>query len=198
MDTNIEDKLVHQIEKNLSNSMNENLFTGGRVYEENGGKEQSKSSIDTSRSKGRVHNNMTTVEHYETPPPVPTLTREQYIRQAREACLRQLDSIPSGLGNVDYSNEGKDPGLDLLGEVKKNKVNKMFPQTSVKNSEQEAADFRSLLIRTVCCLVIFLFVFIIDKLKVQWGEFSYLVVRDYITNNDKLSVLEELIISWLK
>ena len=33
MDTNVDDKIYHQIQKNLSNNINEDLFTTGRVFE---------------------------------------------------------------------------------------------------------------------------------------------------------------------
>ncbi len=170
METSVEDKIVHQIEKNLSNNINENLFTAGRVYEEK--------KLDHS---------------------FPQLSRAEYIRQAREACLRQMNttsSITRGAGNPIDENEILHP---VFSNTRKKREGNLFQSMDEEeNSALEVAAFRSLIIRTVGAVVIFLSIFIIDRFKMKWGDFSFQTVENFIRGKDGLAALEELIVSWLK
>ena len=46
--------------------------------------------------------------------------------------------------------------------------------------------------------MVFASIFLIDKIKVDWGVFSYETIRQYVTGNNQLKVLEEILVSWLK
>ena len=46
--------------------------------------------------------------------------------------------------------------------------------------------------------MVFISIFIIDKIKLNFGTFSYNTIRQYVTENNQLKVIEEIIVSWLK
>lgn len=198
MDTNMEDRMLHQIQTNLSNSIDENLFSTGRTFEVNHAANKGLPMDSMGRGDTSIGEKETAFEAMESTYPSTKLTRAEYIRQAREACLKQLGTVPQGARNMEHVQEANDQNAPLLPSKKKNRLIKLFPEVSDEDTQKEAASFNSLIIRTVCCVVIFLSIFVIDKLKVEWGEFSHLTVREFITGNDKLSALEEIIISWLK
>ncbi|NLK03544.1 MAG: hypothetical protein GX319_03925, partial [Clostridiales bacterium] len=88
-----------------------------------------------------------------------------------------------------------------LGKKKRDKASRLFFEGADKEEEdnqEEFSAYRSLIIRTVCAVAIFACIFIIDKLKVDWGTFSYNQIREYVTGNNQLKTLEEIIISWIK
>lgn len=197
MDTNYDDKIIHQIETNLSNNMNDSLF-------------------NTGLEKVNIEDMASDIEYVDSPMSytqndLPPLSRAEYIRQAREACLRQLHSVPRQprvyedysidtetlATEKSYKKKGK--GLGLFSDGSSNRV-----QTWTENrydeeaSPQEIASFRALIIRTVCAIVIFLFIFAIDKLNIEIGDFSTSIIRDYVTGNDTLKKLEEFVVTWLK
>lgn len=189
MDTNYEDKMYHQIEKNLSNNMNENLFSSARTFENTKAEEQSFTASDASTENGwNLNQDIKS----------PKLTRAEYIRQAREACLKAMSSQNSSgkaLENIAHGDPQEIPGLP---KKKRTGMDLLFGAEDEEASLQEVASYRSLIIRTVCAVVLFLTVFLIDKFKVNWGDFSYELVREYVTGKDHLKELESLIVSWLK
>ena len=68
----------HQISKNLSNNLNEGLFDTGKIFEHDGHNSSDVvSENDFNREDGTI----------------PIISRAEYIRQAREACIRQMDSL---------------------------------------------------------------------------------------------------------
>ena len=64
--------------------------------------------------------------------------------------------------------------------------------------EKELLSYKSLVIRTVCALVIFFSLFIIDKIKFELGNFTYETIRHYVTGFNQMDIIEEIIVSWLK
>ena len=91
--------------------------------------------------------------------------------------------------------------------TEKKKVNRLrlfgentYTEEMIEQGEtpQELASFRALIIRTVCAIVIFLAVFIIDKFEIKIGEFTFEKVREYVTGKDTLKALENIIVTWLK
>lgn len=205
MDTNVDDKIYHQVQKSLSNNINEDLFSKQPFA--------SSSIFDTPRSLVNTGNleREATNETHEYENQSPTLSRAEYIRQAREACLRQMSASQNYSRTMDaFDFESEPQSVDLLHK-KKSKVMNLFHDgnktsgtiwgdnaANEENSPQEIASFRNLIIRTVCALVIFLTIFAIDKFETKIGGFSYLMVREYITGNDRLQQLENIIVTWLK
>lgn len=222
MDTNMEDKMVRQIEKNLSNNINENLFLTGRVFEKKETKD-SENSIrnlqsttvvrsqdlklpeDIEKQEKLLNDNYKSSYDYDYSYLTPGMSRAEYIRQAREACLRQLSSAGQ------YSSRTYDTPItdteDTPSEQLKRKTTnamKLFHDdirrdtTREEPTPQELASFRSLIIRTVCAIVIFLSIFIIDKFNIKIGGFTKEVVQEFVTGNDTLKTLEDIVVSWLK
>lgn len=122
------------------------------------------------------------------------VSREEYIRQARESCLRQLDSLHA----QSLSANEQIYDIDTIPEGRKTKALSLPVHSERAHSLKEAKSFRSLIIRTVCAAVIFLSIFIFDMLKVEWKSFSYRTIRQYVTEKDVLSDLETMLVSWLK
>ena len=214
MDTSYEDNMYRQIENSLSNNINDRLFVPIEMIDRPTFRGKSnKQSVDTisydeetvkkepdflevykaNEDRGDVGNDA--VEYREEEP---RLSRAEYIIQAREACLRQMSLMDSsGRPYDDYGND-LDSIYSTHERKKRSKVERLFNDTEEEVPPEELASFRSLIIRTVCAAVIFTSIFIIDKVKVEWGVFSYETIQRYVTGNNQLKVLEELIVSWLK
>lgn len=214
MDTSYEDKMYRQIEKSLSNNINDKLFVpiemiDRRIYTGKNKKkivdsvsyeedvvEKEPVDLDNNKSyddRGEINN---AIAQYKDEGP--RLSRAEYIIQAREACLRQMNSINSTGRTFDYYGGDEDAIYSSHGRKKREKVDMLFNKGDEEALPEEIASFKSLIIRTVCAIVIFLSIFIIDKVKVDWGVFSYETIRQYVTGNNQLKALEEIIVSWLK
>ncbi|NLC17755.1 MAG: hypothetical protein GX757_00820 [Clostridiales bacterium] len=206
MDTKYEDNILSQIEKNLSSNINENLFLTGRVFE--GANTLTKKKFlqeheEASRSLNSEKEEYPLVskEHISEIPP---LSRAELIRQAREACLKQLN------GSQTYSRPYEPSYISLdninadVPVVKKEGHFRLFangPRSDMTRDEaspQEIAAFRSLIIRTVCAVILFLSLFIIDKFDLKIGNITNTRIKEYITGNDALKALEDMIVAWLK
>ena len=174
MDTSYENKMYKQIEKNLSD--NDKLFVPIEIVEEN--------------------TQMDIVDEYKEIEP--RLSRAEYIRMAREACLRQMDEInySARFNDINYGEDN--PNEDIHDRKKKDKGKSLFYDGSEEVLPEEAASYRSLIIRTVCAVVVFMSIFVIDKLKVDLGAFSYENIRQYVTASDNLKALEKILVSWFK
>lgn len=128
----------------------------------------------------------------------PAMSRAEYIRLAREACLRQLYTMESTSGSHSYigSDELNNP---FSVRRKKDKVEKLFQEGRDEDVlSEELAAYKSLIIRTVCAIIIFMSIFLIDKFRVKVGNFSYETIRQYVTAFDQMEKIEEKIVSWLK
>ena len=197
MDSNFEDKIINQIETGLSNQMNESLFTTGL---------EKINSSDTQENAEYADRNYDYIGNQ-----MPPLSRAEYIRQARAACLRQLNNIQDRTGSYeDYSldtdtfaqekpNKKKARGLGLFQEGS-SPVQAMSAGSRgyEENLPKEIASYRALIIRTVCAILIFLLIFAFDRFDLAIGQFTSESVREYVTSNDTLKKLEELVVIWLK
>jgi len=211
MDTKMEDKMYHQIEKSLSNNINENLFTSGRVFEKENLPILHSSVIEPIKSVSVLEEPAReylseSIDHISQPP---ALSRTEYIRQARESCLRQLSNQSAKM--MDSYNLDSDDQDPALHNKKKAKALKLFKDsekalrspwnrstTYEENSPEDIASFQSLVIRTICSVVLFLCIFLIDKFDFSLGTFSKGLVREYITSNDSFVKLEQIVVTWLK
>lgn len=208
MDNNSEDKIVRQIEKSLSNNINENLFMTGKTYEYNRSFMKGNNALLPAEEQNRLETekeDYPLVSYDYISNTQPTLSRAEYIRQAREACLRQLSNIQlySRPYDVNYMDTEVIPTEQL--NQKKAKAWKLFHEegevksdSKTENTPQEIASFRALIIRTVCAIVLFISVFIFDKLELNIGGLSNHMIQSYITGNDSLQQLENFVVSWLK
>ena len=174
VDTNYEDKMYQQIEKSLSSNIDDGIYVPIEIIED-------KAAI------------------YEVQDEGVRLSRAEYIRQAREACLRQIDAYDSRskLSEIYY---GQDSQADIFHDrKKKDKIRNLFSDSDQEDAlPEEIASYKSLIIRTVCAIVIALSIFIIDKIKLDFGAFSYNTIRQYVTENNQLKLLEDILVSWFK
>lgn len=202
MDTGYENKLYQQIEQNLSN--NDKLFVPIEIIDENTYHSKKNRQENTIQDKSYLldntyNNEINQIDTIgELKEDRPRISRAEYIRLAREACLKQMDATGSSSGASDiYFRD--DYQTDALSSKKREKANNLFFDGSDEEAlPEEVASYKSLIIRTVCALVIFAGVFIIDKMKLDWGAFSYETIQEYVTGNDKLKTLEDIIVTWLK
>jgi hypothetical protein len=207
MDSKVEDKIVRQIEKNLSNNINENLFLTGRIFEQDTKEMQNvtMNHSDTALQTTETPANYSVSSYDHANQPSPILSRAEYIRQARESCLRQMSAIQSGAATYNTIYPDADPqSVELLGR-KKAKVMRLFHEDSAtekiyreENTPQEIASFRFLIIRIVCAVLLFLTIFILDKFKITIGMLTPDVVKEYVTGNDTLQEIENILVTWLK
>lgn len=191
MDTNMEEKMVRQIETKLSNHMPEDLFSTDRSIES----KQIIGGLSVSSNKVTKTEEVLDLGHNDSDTPSIPMTRAEYIRQAREACLRQMNSHPQDSKVVNYVVEDAQIQHSSIGEL--GSIQGYYPSSPSEVGKEELA-YRSLLIRSICCLVIFLFIFLFDKFDVNIGKFSGDTIREYIVNRDRLVDLENIIVSWFK
>lgn len=197
MNSSYEDKMYRQIEKSLSNNINDKLFVPIEMINEPKYSSPSNNQIVDSvdYKPYAIENSNGTIDDYNE---VPKISRAEYILQAREACLRQMAS-PDISGRIsDIYTGDQDDLYSSYGKRKRSKLDRLFNEGDEEVPPEEMASFRSLIIRTVCAAVVFLSIFIIDKVKVDWGVFSYETIRHYVTGNNQLKALEEIIVSLLK
>lgn len=202
---NNEDKIVHQIEKSLSNNINEDLFMTGRLYEDHKAPSVKSNSalIPEGRRKSSSSNGeypLVSSEHRSDSQV--TLSRAEYIRQAREACLRQLSSsqVYSRPYDVNYM-ESDTPVLEV--EDKNNsKEWGLFQKAKATNpleeSEQDIASFRSLMVRTVCAILLFVTIFVIDKFEIKVGNITHTMIQEHVSGNNTLQEVENWLVGWLE
>jgi len=211
MDASYEEKMYRQIEKSLSGNINDKFNTAidlsekSAGYKNNAAVSSSYKEDFTYRDQRSIENwnenelSANQVENSRYQQDRPPISRAEYIRLAREACLKQLNALEYS-PDRDYSYIGNEETHNsLFGRKKKDKVARLFQEgKEVSDSSEELAAYKSLIIRTVCAAVIFLSIFLIDKIKLEWGKFSYETIRQYVTGNNHLKTLEEIIVSWLK
>ncbi|MDF2485532.1 MAG: putative rane protein [Herbinix sp.] len=203
MDKKVEDKMVQQIEKNLQKNNDENLFLTGRINDRD--KPQKKtSSLGTQKAlpgpkATDQENPLISLDYYNPAIPV---SRSEYIRQARESCLRQLSTmqstaraydsyyLDSAIQNAEQEHNRKAKPYGLFREgIQGDKDDETI---------REIMAFRVLVIRTVCALVLFLSIFLIDKFDFEVGNVASEKVQEYVTGNDNLKQLEDFVITLLK
>ncbi len=238
MDNRSEDSIVRQIEKNLSQN-NDNLFLVGKEPEDRRSQQTNSLVVTNKGSKPGTMNAIRVEETYFNGnnkvrrdisthnPEFPlvsydhiddslAISRAEYIRQAREACLRQLSDIQvySRPYDVNYMNpetaatpesppkKSKTWNLFREGHEDRGAEDNRFSTDSAARSEdatpQELTSFRFLVVRMVCAVVLFLTVFVIDKLELKIGNFTNEKMQEYITQNDVMDDIEDYIVTWLK
>jgi len=205
MDSKYEDNMLSQIEKNLSNNINENLFLTGRVFDNSKTLSKKKYLQEqehlTENDNSGIQDYPLVSTDYISDKPAP-LSRAELIRQAREACLRQLSNSQVYTKPYDLSFMDMDTSSTSLTGKKQEHLKWFFDTNSSTSddnaSPQEVAAFRSLIIRTVCALILFISIFIIDKFELKIGGLSNIMIEEYITGNNALKNLEDLVVTWLK
>ncbi len=232
MEASYEDKMYRQIEKSLSDNINEKLYvpiemidksafsgrnknTNSSAYKNETYKKSFKyedtaykNDLPDDNHESRMYSEKEDwIENYERTNkqedllPVqedkPVMSRAEYIRLAREACLRQLYAMDTTVSTDNYISD--EIHNSFFGKKRKDKVAKLFQEGNEEETlQEEIASYKSLIIRTICAVVIFLAIFIIDKVKLNWGKFSHETIKHYVTGYNQLAEIEEKIVSWLK
>lgn len=201
MDTRYEDTMLSQIEKKLSDNIDENLFLTGRGFDVSTSLTKKKYLQEQEGAKSSPEEQeyplVSTGHIRESAEP---LSRAELIRQAREACLRQLSSTQPYCKPYDVHYHSTELSNEL--PVKK-KQWKLLPDGRSElagddASPQEVAAYRSLIIRAACALVLFLIIFLIDKFELGIGSLTNNKIEEYITGKNALKALEDMIVTWLK
>lgn len=206
--------MYRQVEKSLSNNINDRLFVPIEMIDrpKYTGKDKKQIVDSVSYEEDTMQKESLTLDTYKPydyrgdgshaiakiNEEGPKMTRAEYILQAREACLRQINAMDSPSGKYDNYGGALDSIDSSNGRKRRGKVERLFNEVDEEVLPEEIASFKSLIIRSVCAAVVFLSIFVIDKIKLDWGAFSYESIRQYVTGNNQLKVLEEIIVSWLK
>ncbi len=203
MDKKVEDKMVQQIEKNLNNNIDENLLFTGRSFDKDRSQKKSQyqgtQMLLPDKDSAQVANPMISLDYHNPAIPV---SRAEYIRQARESCLRQLSTMQSTARA--YDSYYLDSALQnaQIEQDKKPRMHRLFHEgTEMGNDEeamQEIIAFRFLIIRLVCAIILFLSIFLIDKFDFHIGEFSSAKIEEYVSGKDSMKELEDFVITLLK
>jgi len=207
MDSKSEDKIVQQIERSLSNNIDENIFFSGRIYDDHISQKRS-NRVPALAIEG--DDDQTDTQEY---PLVsndyisdyqPSISRAEYIRLAREACLKQLSNSQVYTKPYDANYMDNETPTDEELTEKKAKAWKLFSEDAAakeskhEDSPQEIASFHALIIRTICAVILFLTIFAIDKFEVNIGGLNHSMIQQYVTGNDSLQEFEDIIVTWLK
>jgi hypothetical protein len=138
----------------------------------------------------------------------PDISREEYIRRAREACQRQLSGTAKKAERppINYNNSMQNTNMlynnnpdTMRTPNRENRLKSFLAGVhQEEDDEKEAAAFRALIIRTISAVVIFFIVYLIDKNNIKLGGFSSEVIKKYVTGNDRFKELENLIMTLLK
>ena len=155
-----DDRMISQIETSLASNMSDDIYQTRDIFQP-----RDRYGSDDIYISNDEYGGPDFVE------PVP-MSRAEYIRQAREACHRQLNLDPKQV--------------------------RVYEEHKENISSNELASFNGLIIRSVCAIVIFLIIFAIDKLDAKIGDFSSAYIKDFLTTNKTLEYLENLVVTWLK
>ncbi|MBP1754904.1 MAG: putative rane protein [Firmicutes bacterium] len=204
MDKKVEDKMVQQIEKNLHNHIDENMYLTGHSADKDKLPKKN-SSVGSWKAVPEVKetgpdNPLVSLDYYN---PVLPVSRSEYIRQARESCLRQLSTMQSSASAYDsYYLDNAIQNAKQETNKKARPYNSLFHDgneaATAEDNRKEIAAFRFLVVRMVCAIVLFLSIFLIDKFDIKVGSFNSDKVQEYVTGKDNLKQLEEFVITLLK
>ena len=208
MDKKVEDKMVKQIEKNLSNNLNESLFLTGRLYDNEQladrlllvGTKEDLPQVSMSQDQPIVSFDYSNPE---------SISRAEYIRQARESCLRQLSTVQSTARTYDsyyLDTQYHDTIPQMMEPIEAGKAKSLslFHNDTQKQADddaetqQEVMAFRLLVLRMVCAIVIFLSVFLMDRFDIKLGKVSVDTIQEYVTGKDAFEELENKFVTWLR
>jgi hypothetical protein len=134
--------------------------------------------------------NMDNQEHLQA------VSRDEYIRLARESCTRNLGPNGSyknhgGNKNKGYLNNDKMRTWDNAEEYHKSD----FADTGLN---MVPVNIKSLLIRVICAMLLFLTVFIIDKFDFKTKTFDSNHIKQLVSSNQTIDEAEDFVISLYK
>lgn len=121
------------------------------------------------------------------------VSRDEYIRLARESCTRNLSPNGSnrnhgGNKNKGYINTDKMKTWDKAEDYHKSD----FADTGIKMAP---ITIKSLLIRVICAMLLFLTIFIIDKFDVKIKTFDSNYIKELVSSNQTIDEAEHFFVS---
>ncbi len=122
---------------------------------------------------------------------LPVLSRDEYIRLARESCTRNLSYTNGATKNYGtYKNlKSENPKLWNRADVK----NRFSMGRTGLNIP--AINLKSFLIRIICALMLFLTIFIIDKFGVKLKAFNSKYIQEMVSSNKSIEDAENFFVS---
>ncbi len=125
------------------------------------------------------------------------LSRDEYIRMARESCNRNVGYNSSNAKNhgtnknKGYMNSEKFRTWDQADSMNRYNLSESgFNMTNV--------NLKSLLIRTICALILFLAVFIFDQFDLKVNTFNTKYIKDMVTSSQSIEQAEDYFVSFFK
>lgn len=117
-------------------------------------------------------------------------SRAEYIRLARESCTRNLGINNLGKNRNLYKEMYKEQRKALMASYSDANQDK-FGDTTILSS----VNMKFLLLRIICCCLLFLSVFIFDKFDITIKDFNVDTVKQYITSNEGVKEAQDFFIS---
>lgn len=119
-------------------------------------------------------------------------SRAEYIRLARESCTKNLGLNHAGKNHNSYKDLQREQKKALSTYAKTETF-----RTSLPGEEIILPVFpmKIILIRLICCALIFLTVFIIDKFDITIKNFSSETIKEYISSNQGVEEAQDFFVS---
>ncbi len=121
-------------------------------------------------------------------------SRDEYIRMARESCLKNLHpENQGGKGDLHKKDNYKSSHINSRTQYVKEEGQGLFQLLGI-----QSASMKNLLIRLICALVLFLAILMIDKFDVSIKSFNSGSIEQSITSNQGLEKAEDFFVSVYK
>ena len=120
-------------------------------------------------------------------------SRDEYIRMARESCIKNLHpESQGGKGDLHKKEIYRQSHSNSVSSYKGEGTG-LFQMLGIKNT-----NIKYLLIRLICALVLFLAILIIDKFEVSIKSFNSNYIEKSITSNQGIEKAEDFFVSVYK
>jgi hypothetical protein len=119
-------------------------------------------------------------------------SRAEYIKLARESCTRNLNA--PGLNSKNNS-KMKDDNKDIRYNFLKKKDTSDYYNFSQGEFDIPNSTMRIFIIRAICAFMLFLTVFIIDKLKIEFKGISSNSIKELVSSNQGMEEAENFFVS---
>ena len=118
-------------------------------------------------------------------------SRAEYIKLARESCTRNLNA--QGLNNKNNS-KIKDENKNIKGLLKKGAPVDYYSFTQGE-FDVPSSSIKFFAIRVICAFMLFLTVFIIDKLNIEFRGISSKSIKQLVASNQGVEDAENFLVS---
>ncbi len=119
-------------------------------------------------------------------------SRAEYIKLARESCTRNLGMNHAGKNSNQYKELQREQKRALAAYAKTESYHDALPG---ENYTLPVIHYKTLLIKVICCALIFLSVFILDKFDITYKNFSSNTVKEYISSTGGIEEAQNFFVS---